>query len=139
MTIPEPLGLPPIDIAPRDWADVVRILHEQVPDTEVWAFGSRAKRNPKPYSDLDLALITRQPLSLDQLPASPTRSPSRTWRSGLIWWIGHLQATHFASSFNKIKWLCNMHALDADTRYLKQGGCSLRRTRQIFKSDYRGN
>ena len=67
MTIPEPLGLPPIDIAPRDWADVVRILHEQVPDTEVWAFGSRAKRNPKPYSDLDLALITRQPLSLDQL------------------------------------------------------------------------
>jgi type I restriction enzyme S subunit len=33
----------------------------------VWAFGSRAKRNAKPYSDLDLALITPQPLSLDQL------------------------------------------------------------------------
>ena len=33
----------------------------------MWAFGSRAKRNAKPYSDLDLALITRQPLSLDQL------------------------------------------------------------------------
>jgi predicted nucleotidyltransferase len=58
---------PPIEITPRDWADVVRILHEQVPFLEVWAFGSRAKRSAKPYSDLDLALITRQPLSLGQL------------------------------------------------------------------------
>lgn len=58
---------PPIDIAPRDWADVLRILHEQVPTIEVWAFGSRAKRTAKPYSDLDLALITQQPLSLGQL------------------------------------------------------------------------
>jgi len=67
MTNPEHSSVPPIEIDPRDWVDVVRILHEQVPDTEVWAFGSRAKRNAKPYSDLDLALITRQPLSLDQL------------------------------------------------------------------------
>ena len=67
MTAPTPPAALPLDIAPRDWADVVRILHEQVPDTEVWAFGSRAKRTAKPYSDLDLALITRQPLSLDQL------------------------------------------------------------------------
>lgn len=67
MTNPEHPSVPPIEIDPRDWVDVVRILHEQVPNTEVWAFGSRAKRNAKPYSDLDLALITRQPLSLDQL------------------------------------------------------------------------
>lgn len=67
MTNPEHSSVPPIEIDPRDWVDVVRILHEQVPDTEVWAFGSRAKRNAKPYSDLDLALITPQPLSLDQL------------------------------------------------------------------------
>jgi predicted nucleotidyltransferase len=60
-------GAPPIDIAPRDWAGVVRILHEQVPAMEVWAFGSRAKHTAKPYSDLDLALITQQPLSLDPL------------------------------------------------------------------------
>ena len=65
-TAEEP-GTPPIDIAPRDWADVVRILREQVPGVEVWAFGSRAKRTAKPYSDLDLALITRQPLTLEQL------------------------------------------------------------------------
>jgi predicted nucleotidyltransferase len=60
-------GAPPIDIAPRDWANVVRILHEQVPAMEVWAFGSRARHTAKPHSDLDLALITQQPLSLDPL------------------------------------------------------------------------
>lgn len=60
---------PSIDIAPRDWVDVVRILHEQAPAMEVWAFGSWARRTAKPYSDLDLALITQQPLSLDQLAA----------------------------------------------------------------------
>lgn len=59
----------PIDITPRDWAEVRRILHEQVPGIEVWAFGSRAKRTAKPYSDLDLALITRDPLTLQQLAA----------------------------------------------------------------------
>lgn len=69
MTTPAPPGEPPIEIAPQDWADVVRILHEQVPAIEVWAFGSRAKHTAKLYSDLDLALITRQPLSLDQLAA----------------------------------------------------------------------
>ena len=60
---------PPIDISSRDWAEVLRILREQVPDIEVWVFGSRAKRTSKPYSDLDLALITREPLSLQQLAA----------------------------------------------------------------------
>lgn len=48
----------PIDIAPRDWVDVLNILREQVPGLEVWAFGSRARRAAKPYSDLDLALMT---------------------------------------------------------------------------------
>jgi uncharacterized protein len=67
MTTPGFSGAPPIDIAPRDWADVVRILHEQVPAIDVWAFGSRAKHAAKPYSALDLALITQQPLSLDPL------------------------------------------------------------------------
>lgn len=58
---------PAIDIDPRDLAEVLQILHEQVPDIEVWAFGSRVKHSAKPYSDLDLALITRQPMSLDKL------------------------------------------------------------------------
>ncbi len=42
---------------------VRRILRDWVPDCEVWAFGSRVhQRGLKPFSDLDLVLITEQPL-----------------------------------------------------------------------------
>ncbi len=58
-----------IDLDPRDRGEVLRILAEQVPDMEVWAFGSRVRHTAKPYSDLDLALISQQPLSLDQMAA----------------------------------------------------------------------
>lgn len=61
--------MPNIDLKPQDWAEVARILQTHVPDLDVWAFGSRVKRTAKPYSDLDLALITRQPLSLEKLAA----------------------------------------------------------------------
>jgi type I restriction enzyme S subunit len=69
MAIPAIGAAPAIDIDPRDWADVQRILQVHVPQLEVWAFGSRVKHTAKPFSDLDLALITRQPLSLEQLAA----------------------------------------------------------------------
>jgi len=69
MNAPALNGEPPVDLAPCDWVEVVRILHEQVPALDVWAFGSRARRTAKPYSDLDLALITREPLSLAQWAA----------------------------------------------------------------------
>ena len=40
-----------------------------MPGREVWAFGSRARHCAKPYSDLDLAVIGVEPLSLDALAA----------------------------------------------------------------------
>lgn len=58
-------SLPAIDIRPEHWEIVRAILGRHVPDHEVWAFGSRAKGNAKPYSDLDLAIITDTPLSLE--------------------------------------------------------------------------
>ncbi|MDO8207348.1 MAG: nucleotidyltransferase domain-containing protein [Gallionella sp.] len=57
-----PAGL---DITDREWATVSRILKAVVPDSEVWAFGSRVQARAKPYSDLDLALLAGQPLSLE--------------------------------------------------------------------------
>lgn len=56
---------PLIDIRPDHWEIVQRILQEHVPNLEVWAFGSRAKWNAKAFSDLDLAVITDEPLPLD--------------------------------------------------------------------------
>ena len=57
----------PIQIAQADWQQVQRILQTHLRGLEVWAFGSRARNMAKPYSDLDLALITKVPLSLEQL------------------------------------------------------------------------
>ncbi len=54
----------PIEISRKHWLIVRDILHRHVPEYEVWAFGSRAKGAAKPYSDLDLAIITNKALSL---------------------------------------------------------------------------
>ena len=56
---------PLIDIREDHWDIVQGILEKRVPQYEVWAFGSRAKWTAKQYSDLDLAIITDKPLSLD--------------------------------------------------------------------------
>jgi type I restriction enzyme S subunit len=56
---------PPIDISAEHWAIVRDILQRHVPQHEVWAFGSRATRRAKPFSDLDLAILADHPLSLD--------------------------------------------------------------------------
>lgn len=56
---------PLIDIRPDHWAIVRGILKKHVPQYAAWAFGSRATWKAKEFSDLDLAIITDQPLSLD--------------------------------------------------------------------------
>lgn len=56
---------PPIDVSEADWQIIQGILHRNVPDCTVWAFGSRATGHAKPYSDLDLAIIGRQPPGID--------------------------------------------------------------------------
>ncbi len=56
----------PIDVRPADLDTVRRILREHVPALEVHAFGSRAAWNAREASDLDLALMTAQPLSIDR-------------------------------------------------------------------------
>ncbi|MGF1616021.1 MAG: nucleotidyltransferase family protein [Gammaproteobacteria bacterium] len=57
--------VPPIDIRPDHWAIVRDIRQRHVPQHDVWAFGSRATRRAKPYSDLDLVVITDRPLPLE--------------------------------------------------------------------------
>ncbi len=59
----------PIDIRPADLATVQRILREHVPALEVRAFGSRVTWTARQTSDLDLALMTDTPLSIDRTAA----------------------------------------------------------------------
>ncbi|AFN57573.1 putative nucleotidyltransferase [Zymomonas mobilis] len=46
-----------LSINPSELLTVKDILHQFIPDCEVWAFGSRTSDRVKPYSDLDLAII----------------------------------------------------------------------------------
>lgn len=62
-------AMPNIELNPSDWATVAAVLQQHLPDKTVWAFGSRARFAAKPYSDLDLAVIGDQPLTLSQLAA----------------------------------------------------------------------
>ena len=55
---------PLIDISPENWHIVRDILQRLEPNREVWAFGSRAKWTAKEFSDLDIAIIGDEPLSI---------------------------------------------------------------------------
>ena len=55
---------PPISVAAVHWNLISQILQNHAPAYEVWAFGSRARFQAKPFSDLDLAIISNQPLPL---------------------------------------------------------------------------
>jgi predicted nucleotidyltransferase len=56
-----------IDADPSDIEALRRILHEQIPEYEVWVFGSRVLGNARPFSDLDLLLVAREPLPAPRL------------------------------------------------------------------------
>ena len=58
---------PPIDISPENWLVVRDMLRVQVPEREVWAFGSRARRTAKEFSDLDLAVLGEERMSVSQM------------------------------------------------------------------------
>lgn len=45
-----------IDLAPRHFEEVRRLLAEHLPDAEVWAFGSRVSATAAEGSDLDLVV-----------------------------------------------------------------------------------
>ncbi|MBA2591068.1 MAG: nucleotidyltransferase domain-containing protein [Gammaproteobacteria bacterium] len=52
-----------IHVFPEHLDMIRRVLKSHVPEWDVWVFGSRVhERNLKPYSDLDLAVMTDKPL-----------------------------------------------------------------------------
>jgi predicted nucleotidyltransferase len=55
---------PALDLSEEDRREVLKILQAQIPKLPVWAFGSRVQGTARAYSDLDLAVITQEPLSM---------------------------------------------------------------------------
>ena len=98
MSDARPAATPPIDIRPDLWLIVHDILQKHVPHCEVWAYGSRARGTAKPYSDLDLAVISPQPLGL-LLSASLSEDFSE---SDLPWKVDVLDWATTSPSFKAI-------------------------------------
>lgn len=95
--------MPPIEIRPDHWKIVQRILQEHVPDLEVWAFGSRAKWSTKEFSDLDLAIITDEPLPLDTSTALNEAFPESDlpWKVDVMDWVS--VENEFKKTLNELK------------------------------------
>ena len=53
-----------LDLEPRHLVEMRRILKLHVGGLEVRAFGSRVRGGAKPHSDLDLAVMTNDPLPM---------------------------------------------------------------------------
>ena len=51
--------MPALQLTTGGLVIVHRILQQSVPDGEVLAFACRVKKSTKPYSDLDLAIMTQ--------------------------------------------------------------------------------
>jgi len=95
-----------IDITPEERAIVLRILNEIVPDREVMAFGSRVTGKAKPFSDLDLAIMGDEPLSLE----TRSRLEEAFSNSELPWKVDILDWSQTDTGFlNKIKNVISLH------------------------------
>lgn len=57
----------PIDIRPDHLQIVEHILEKNIPNHQVWIFGSRAKGTAKNTSDLDICIKGERPLILNTL------------------------------------------------------------------------
>ena len=77
-----------LQVSEQEWQQIQQILQHLLASYSVWAFGSRVHGQPKPYSDLDLAIISQQPLPL-QLMAEVAEAFSESdlpWKVDLVDW-----------------------------------------------------
>jgi len=56
-----------LQIEPSFLTIIKAILRQHVPEFAVWAFGSRVLGTQRPTSDLDLVILTIDPLPIDRL------------------------------------------------------------------------
>jgi type I restriction enzyme S subunit len=77
-----------LDMQPEHWAIVCDILRSHAAGREIWAFGSCARGAAKTYADLDLAIISEQPMSLAQgaALADAFAESALPWRVDIVDW-----------------------------------------------------
>lgn len=92
------MSAPPVQMRPEDWAILQQILARELPGVEVWAFGSRARGDAKPFSDLDLAVITPAGIDLDRMAALREAFAA----SDLPWKVDVVDWARCAEGFRKL-------------------------------------
>lgn len=85
-------------VTPSEWRLIEDILNHLLTNTQVLAFGSRAAGNPKPYSDLDLAIISEKPIPIDTL----ARLSEAFSESDLPWKVDIVDYSMTDESFQRI-------------------------------------
>lgn len=77
-----------LNISQEEWQIVQSILKQHIPQRTVWAFGSRVNGHAKPYSDLDLAILGDEPLSLAEHAAltDDFSESNLPWKVDLVDW-----------------------------------------------------
>ena len=73
--------------------NVKSILNTYIPNDEVWAFGSRTRGTARKFSDLDLAVITEQPLDFNLYAALKEAFSESIFLLKSISLIGQIRAT----------------------------------------------
>jgi type I restriction enzyme S subunit len=104
--------VPPIDIGIDDWRIVHRLLQRHVPGHAVWAFGSRARGQARPFSDLDLALLGPEPLS----PETSATLADELSESDLPWKVDLVDLARTSDAFRRI--------IDRDKVILQRAGAA---------------
>ena len=89
---------PPIAISPGEWELVRALLASQLPDRTIWAFGSRARGTARPYSDLDLAIVSPTPLPLGRSAAVKEAFSD----SDLPWPVDLVEWAHASPAFRAV-------------------------------------
>lgn len=86
----DPSAMPPagLQLSIGQWQQVQRILQRLLAGYPVWAFGSRAEGRSKAYSDLDLVVVSTEPLPLALLAevAEAFSESDLPWKVDLVDW-----------------------------------------------------
>lgn len=78
----------PIAITDAERRIVLEIVDRHLAGMEVWAFGSRVTGTAKPWSDLDLALISDAPIGMTQMAGlrDAFSESDLPWKVDLVDW-----------------------------------------------------
>lgn len=87
-----------IDVESKDLNEIKQILQNHVPDSKVWAFGSRVNGTAKKFSDLDLAIMGTDALSLEKMGALKDAFSA----SNLLFTVDVVDWLSISESFQKI-------------------------------------